>query len=183
LPNRHPPYRLETERLVIRCWNPDDAPLLKAAVDRNVEHLLRYMGWIAHEPTTVEAKFELLRQFRGKFDLDQDYTYGIFNKAETQVLGGTGLHRRGGGEALEIGYWIDKDHVGKGLATEVAAKLTEVALCLNGVDRVEIRHEPSNLASSRVPEKLGYTREALLRRVNDHFEGELRDSVVWVKFQ
>jgi len=179
----HPPYRIETERVVLRCWNPEDAPLLKAAVDRNIEHLRTSMGWIAYEPTTLEVKVELLRKFRGKFDLSQDFTYGIFNKDESQVLGGTGLHRRDGPHALEIGYWIDKDHVGKGLATEVAGALAEIALKIKDVDRVEIRHEPANLASGRVPEKLGFTREALLRRVNDHFEGELRDSVVWVKFR
>ena len=179
----HPPYRLETERLVIRCWNPEDAPLLKAAVDRNLEHLRRYMYWIAYEPTSVDAKYDLLRTFRGKFDLDQDYTYGIFDPSETLVLGGCGLHRRAGPEALEIGYWIDKDHVGQGLATEVAAKLTEAALAVDGIDRVEIHHRPENLASRRVPEKLGFTFEGTRRRVNSDFPGQLLDDSVWVKFR
>ena len=31
------PYRIETERLVLRCYDPEDAPLLKDAVDRSLE--------------------------------------------------------------------------------------------------------------------------------------------------
>jgi len=34
-----PAYRIHTSRLVLRCWHPQDAPLLKAAIDTNLEHL------------------------------------------------------------------------------------------------------------------------------------------------
>jgi RimJ/RimL family protein N-acetyltransferase len=179
----HPPYRIDTERLVIRCWNPEDAPLLKAAVDHNIEHLKPFMPWAWYEPTDLETKVNLLRTFRGKFDLDQDFTYGIFSRDERQVLGGCGLHTRQGKFALEMGYWIDHDHCREGLATEAAEALTEAAWTVDGIDRVEIRHQPDNLASARVPEKLGYTREAVLRRTNTLFPGEFRDSVVWVTFR
>lgn len=37
------PYRIETARLVIRCYDRADAPLLKAAVDASVEHLRPWM--------------------------------------------------------------------------------------------------------------------------------------------
>jgi hypothetical protein len=32
-----PVYRINTPRLVIRCWNPEDAGLLKTAIDRKLE--------------------------------------------------------------------------------------------------------------------------------------------------
>ena len=180
---KHPPYRLETARLVLRCWNPEDAPLLKSAVDRNLEHLRPWMPWIAFEPTSVEAKSQLLREFRGKFDLDQDFTYGVFNLEETQVLGGCGLHTRNGPGVLEIGYWIDKDHCGKGLASELSQALVDAAWTVDGVDRVEVHHQPDNLASRRIPEKLGFLLEATRRRTNRMFAGELRDDCIWVKFR
>ncbi len=50
--------------------------------------------------------------------------YGIFDSNETVVLGGSGLHTRIGPGALEIGYWVQADHIGKGYATEVCAALT-----------------------------------------------------------
>ena len=91
-----PVYRIETERLVIRCWEPKDAPLLKSAIDLSIDHLLPWMPWAKGEPQTLEEKVELLRMFRGKFDLGQDFILGIFNRDETEVLGGTGFHPRRG---------------------------------------------------------------------------------------
>ncbi|MCE2503655.1 MAG: hypothetical protein J4G05_06325 [Chlorobi bacterium] len=70
-----PVYRIETERLVIRCWEPKDALLLKSAVDLSIDHLLPWMPWAKHEPQTFEEKVELLRMFRGKFDLHEERCY------------------------------------------------------------------------------------------------------------
>lgn len=176
-----PAYRIVTSRLVLRCWEPADAPLLKAATDMSIEHLRPWMPWAAHEPTTLEAKAALLRTFRGNFDLDRDYVYGIFNRDETAVLGGSGLHTRLGPGALEIGYWVRADAINQGLATEVAAALTRVAFEVNSVQRVEIHCVAANVRSAAVPRKLGYRHEATLARRVAHGDGH-RDEMIWTLF-
>ena len=80
--------------MVIRCWKPGDAQLLKTAIDSSLDHLRPWMPFAANEPTDVQTKINLLRRFRGNFDLDVDYVYGIFDRDEVEVLGGTGLHTR-----------------------------------------------------------------------------------------
>jgi RimJ/RimL family protein N-acetyltransferase len=137
------------------------------------------MPWADEEPTTLGEKIELLRRFRGRFDLGTDFVYGIFDRDESRVVGGTGLHKRIGDDAFEIGYWIHVDRSREGLATESTAALTRVAFELCDVDRVEIRVEPSNVASLGVPRKLGYLEEATLRR---RLPGQ-RDVVVWTLFK
>ena len=176
-----PPYRIVTERLVLRSWEPRDAPLLKEAVDSSIDHLLPWMPWAAHEPQSLQEKVALLRQFRGKFDLGQDFTYGIFTPDEEQAVGGTGLHTRIGDDAFEIGYWIRASRAGEGLATESTAALTRVAFELTDVDRIEIRCEPENERSRAIPRKLGYREEATLRRRLRH--PEPRDVVVYSLFR
>ena len=160
---KQPPYRIVTERLVIRCWSPEDAPLAKDAVDSSREHLRPWMLW-ADEEKSLAEQVDVLRGFRGRFDLGEDFVYGVFEPDESAVVGGTGLHTRVGDGAYEIGYWIRASRVGQGLATEVTAALTRVAFELCGVDRVELRIEPANAASLRVPAKLGYREEATLKR-------------------
>src|SRR5207253_3151820 len=93
-----PAYRVVTARLVLRCWEPSDAPLLMSAVAASREHLARWMPWAAGEPEEVAVKIERLRRFRGDFDLGLDFVYGIFDPSGAQVLGGTGLHTRQGME-------------------------------------------------------------------------------------
>jgi RimJ/RimL family protein N-acetyltransferase len=173
-------YRIVTDRLVLRCWEPRDAPLLKQAVDASLQHL-GDMPWIESEPQTVDEKVTLLRRFRAQFDLDEDYVYGLFDRAETKVLGGAGLHTRPGGSAREIGYWIHVDHAGRGLATEAAGALTRVGFELASLDRVEIHCGPANSKSARVAQKLGYTLEATLRR-RLMLHGAPRDTMIWTLF-
>jgi len=175
------PYRIVTERLVVRCWDPHDAPLLKEAIDSSLDHMRPWMPWAAHEPQPLEEKVELLRTFRGRFDLGDDFTYGLFDRDEATVVGGTGLHRRVGRDAFEIGYWIRASRAGEGLATESTAALTRVAFDVCGVDRVEIRTDPANERSRRIPRKLGYVEEATLRRRLHH--PEPRDVVVYTIFR
>jgi len=165
---------------VIRCYEPEDAPLLKAAVDSSIEHLLPWMPWARFEPQSVEDKVELCRMFRGQFDLDQNYVYGIFSPDETEQLGGSGFHKRSNEGSLEIGYWVAASAVGRGIATEVTAVQTRAGFELAGLDRIDIQVEPENARSLAIPRKLGFTEEGRLRRrLEPHEDGILRDSVTF----
>jgi RimJ/RimL family protein N-acetyltransferase len=176
-----PPYRIVTERLVVRCWEPRDAPLLKEAIDSSLDELRPWMPWAADEPKSLEEKVALLRAFRGNFDLGNDFVYGLFGGDEAEVVGGSGLHTRLGADAFEIGYWIRSSRVGQGLATESTAALTRVGFELCGVDRIEIHCDPKNERSRAIPRKLGFAEEATLRRRLQH--PEPRDVVIHSLFR
>ncbi len=177
-----PAYRIHTPRLVIRCWQPQDAPLLHTAITQSLDHLRPWMPWAHSEPEELQMKVERLRRFRGLFDLGQDFVYGIFDAHEHAVLGGTGLHTRAGEGAREIGYWIHTDHLNQGLATEVSAALVKVAFEIEQVDRVEIHCDPDNVRSATVPRKLGFTHEATLRRRTPFLDEPRRDRMIWCLF-
>jgi RimJ/RimL family protein N-acetyltransferase len=174
-----PAYRIETERLVIRCWNPGDVYLLREAIEASVDHLLPWISWAADEPRELQERLELLRSNRSKFDRNEEFVYGIFDSEEKRVMGGTGLHTRIGPGGLEIGYWIRKDAVHQGLATETAAALTQVAFEVESVNRVEIHCDPQNVASAAVPRRLGFTEEAILRQRATDAQGRWRDTQLW----
>ena len=178
------PYRIETERLVLRCYDPEDAPLLKDAVDRSLDHLRPWMPWTPDEPEPLDVVYERLRDFRAQYDRDENHIMGVFAPDESLLYGGTGLHPRQGEGGLEIGYWIAADAVGRGYATELAAVLTCVGFACFDVDRVEIRVDPANERSERVPAKLGFAKEATLRRRLPVKQGsDLRDANVWTMFR
>lgn len=174
----NPAYRIETERLIVRCYNPSDVQLLADSVTESVEHLKPWMPWAHAEPEPFELKVARLQRFRGEFDLGHDFIYGIFNKEETRLLGGTGLHKRIGANQLEIGYWIHKDFINRGLVTESTAALVKVAFEILQVHRIEIHCDPGNLASASIPRKLGFTHEGTLR-AKTPFLDRWSDSMVW----
>ena len=54
-----PPYRIVTERLVVRCYDPRDAPLVKEAIDSSLDELRAWMPWAHDEPKPLDEKVEL----------------------------------------------------------------------------------------------------------------------------
>jgi RimJ/RimL family protein N-acetyltransferase len=173
-------YRIETERLVIRCYAPSDAEKLQTSIAESIDHLLPWMPWAINEPEELEAKISRLRIFRGQFDLGQDYVYGIFDKSEEKLIGSTGLHTRQGEEVREIGYWISAKYINQGFATEAVSVLTKVGFEIEKMPRIEIRCAPDNVRSQKIPEKLGYQLESTLKNGTTDTYGNLRDVMIWV---
>src|SRR6185437_3537298 len=142
-----PPRRVVTERLLLRPYEARDALLLKEAVDTSLEHLRTFMDWAWAAPEPEAVLRRRLRDFRRLFDRGDDWIYGLFTRDGSELIGGGGLHRRVGFEALEIGYWIRASRLRQGLATEAAGALTRVAFECCGVIRTEIHVDPANAPS------------------------------------
>lgn len=171
--------QIETSRLVLRRWRREDASRLKELVDANLEHLRPWMPWAMNEPSSVEIVAERLDLFAQHHRTGSDWTMAIWLKDEEMLIGGAGLHRRIGPDGLEIGYWISEPHTRRGYATETASALTAAAFELPNIERVEIRCDPRNVASARVPEKLGYRHTETLTANTTTPTGDPRDTMVW----
>ena len=73
----------------------------------------------------------------------------------------------------EVGYWIRSSETSQGVATEATARILAVAFDELALHRVVLRIAVGNRPSERVAEKLGFTREGLLRQ-------ELQVNSVWM---
>ena len=136
-------------------------------------------GQAMNEPRSMDETRALLRGFEQRFEAGEDFQFGVFNQDESEVVGGSGLHRTIGGGGLELAYWIRVDRTRAGFATETAQALTGAGLAAPGIDRIQIRCDSVNEGSRRVAVKLGYrlteTREGGRRTP----EGKLRDTLVF----
>jgi len=175
-------YRIETSRLLMRCWSPADARLLRASLDDNNQHLRPWIPFMKDEPRSLEQTVERLRGIRASFDLHQHYRYAVFDTGGEKLLGESILLDRVGPGAFEIGYWIDRHAVGQGYAIEATCALIRVAFEIEKVDRLEIHVEPDNAASATVPLKLGFTHDATLPRRASNAEKKFRDLMIWSLF-
>ena len=174
-----PPLRINTPRLVLRCWEPVDAPLLREAVDASLDHLRPWMPWAASEPASLATTIERLTRYKEAFEAGEDFVYGVFSGDESRVVGGSGLHTRVGPSALEIGYWIRAEDTGRGLATEAARALTTAGLQVPDISQIQIHCDPNNVRSRRVPERLGYRLLEVRRADKVTSSGEPRDTMVF----
>ncbi|WP_422933815.1 GNAT family N-acetyltransferase [Sinomonas sp. P47F7] len=73
-----------------------------------------------------------------------------------------------------LGYWVDHEHAGHGIAPTAVALATDHCFFSLGLHRMEINIRPENSPSLRVVEKLGFRYEGLRPRYL-HIAGEWAD--------
>jgi RimJ/RimL family protein N-acetyltransferase len=175
-------YRIETERLVLRCWSPQDAPVLRAALDVSDAHLRPMIPFMKDEPRSLQQTAQWLREIRASFDLGKMFRYAVFDAKEESLLGENMLMARVGPGGLEIGYWTHKDAIGKGFANEATVAMIRVAFEIEKAKRVEIMCAPENKVSAFIPARLGFTHEATLKKRAQDSEGVYCDLMMWSLF-
>lgn len=174
---------IRTDRLLLRCWEPSDASRLKEAIDSSLPELQPWVPWALHEPSPVDALAARLAGMRARFAAGEDWAFGVFDADGTRVIGGAGLHPRGGAEHLEIGYWIRTDATGQGFATEVAVALCAAAFEEPGIVRVEIHCDVNNHRSAAIPRRLGFHLARTVRKAVATSTGREPDTQIWVTNQ
>lgn len=180
---RHnPAYRVQTQRLLIRCWEPADAVKRQEAIAASDPELRPWIPFMRDEPRSLADAVQMLRLQRANFDCDQDYRYAVFLRDGDALVGETGLYTRVGPGAREIGYWIATSQTGHGLATEATAAMVRVGFEVDRVGRLEIHCSPDNPASAAIASKLGFTHEATLRERLTDAAGDSRDNMIWTLF-
>jgi len=91
----------------------------------------------------------------------------VVRHSDGEVLGGVGLHDLEPGRTrAEVGYWIGREHRGRGYATEAVNLLVRAGFQHLRLHRIEARVFPGNAASRGVARRCGF-----------RFEGRLRDEV------
>ena len=137
--------------LVLRRWTEDDAPALGRAIAESLDHLRAWMPWAADEPRPEAERRAWIREGQAN---GENENYGIW--LDGVVVGGCGLHRRLGEDALEIGYWVHVAYTRRGIATEAVRRVRAIAFARPGIRFVEIHHHPDNVASGKVAAAAGF---------------------------
>lgn len=161
----------------LRAWRESDAAgLAEHAHNPNV---WRHMSDGFPHPYTLAIAEHWVRQ--GHVDFGGDNWAIAFEGA---AVGGCGIHA-GEGQFrcnAEIGYWLAQACWGRGVVTAVAAALTARAFANPEITRVFAPVHAGNLASMRVAEKNGFTREGV-QRLSAIKAGQVIDRVVYACYR
>lgn len=157
----------------VRLLEPDDAEEVFDVVDADRERLRLWMPWVDGTTGPDDTRAFVVRSGESGHELD---ALGIF--VGGRYVGGIGLRAdllHGDGE---IGYWIAAASEGRGLVSRACRALIAHAFDEVGLHRVTIRVAPENEPSRRIPEKLGFRREGLMREAGRTGAGP-RDLIVY----
>ena len=149
---------LETERLILRTWTPDDAQrLFEICGDAAV---MKYIG--TRKPYDI---IEQARQFliwATNYQAENNFCrWAVVEKASGEIVGSCGFARPHRTEEIELGYLFARTFWGNGFATEAAGA------CLKyGFEKLEFPEtiaitDLENVASHKVLEKIGFKKRGI----------------------
>lgn len=159
-----PASQLETDRLILRRFARRDTVALDNAVKASLADLNQWLPWARTDYESSDA-VAFIRDSLQAWKEDRAWDYTIRYKDDpSRHLGNISIWTVSKlGKIAEIGYWVRSDETTKGICTEASRRLIQEAFNNFGFHKVTLRIAVGNHASDRVAEKLGFTREGVLR--------------------
>ena len=150
------------ENLHLELWAEKHAEATFEMVDKNRIFLRQWLAFVDNMKSVEQiynySKFALQRNADG---LEAGFV--IFENEK--AIGRIGINKIIKENKIgEIGYWIIPDAEGKGIITECSKAMLDYGFKDLGLNRIEIKCAVENLKSARVPEKLKFTKEGILRQ-------------------
>ncbi|MCA8938921.1 MAG: GNAT family N-acetyltransferase [Planctomycetes bacterium] len=143
--------------VTLRELGPDDIEEFWALIERERSWLAQWLRWPAG--ITKEIALETLKAAK----LGRDEGKGL---PETGICVNGELVGAVGHVAFNprhlwcaLGYWVAEPYSGRGVVTEATRQMIEISFERFGMHRIEILCRPTNIASRRVAEKLGFVEE------------------------
>jgi ribosomal-protein-alanine N-acetyltransferase len=146
------PTILETERLILRTWTPDDAEAA-FSIYRSAE-VMRFLG-TGLPDQLIEDVAARIQRFLAHQELHGFGLWPMIEKKCGAMVGVCGLKHLDDGPEIEVGYHLAREAWGKGFASEAARAVLQY-----GYETLKIPHivaviHPDNIGSQRVMGRIG----------------------------
>lgn len=152
---------LETERFTLRKISLDDTDDM-FEYSKNPD-VTKYLSWSPHKEK--QYTFEYLTYLQDRYKTGDFYDWAIICKDTGKMIGTCGFTCFDfPNDSAEIGYVINPEYQGKGIATEVSYRVIRFGFENLALERIECKFMTENQASLRVMEKNGMTFEGVRRR-------------------
>jgi len=161
------PVTLRTERLTLRPFVLSDAPdVQRLAGDYDIASTTS----IPH-PYPDGVAEEWIRSHRSNLAGGKAVNFAIVRHDDSALIGSIGLlNMKQRDLQAELGCWIGKPFWGSGYATEATRAILRYGFESLGLNRIQACHMTRNPVSGRIFEKLGMTKEGVLRQAIRKFD-------------
>ena len=156
------------DNIELRVFEEYHAEEIFAAVERNREHLRRWLPWV-DRTLAVEDVQGFLAGAIDAYARGEELHAGIF--IHGKLAGTIGHHHIDAlNRNVSIGYWLDAAVEGKGVMSRCCRAMLRHLFEDRRMHRVEIRCATGNTRSCAIPARLGFTREGVLREAEWVFD-------------
>ena len=166
---------MATERLHLRRFRASDAPVLAAY--RSDPDVARYQPWEA--PFAGEKAVVAVRNFAASEPNRPGwFQYAVEHRAERILIGDVGVHLHDNLRQAEIGFTFAPAYQKRGYATEAVRAVLDRLFLMQRMHKVTGECDARNTRSAALLERLGFTREGLLRQ-QTFIKGEWTDDLIY----
>ncbi|MGH3654121.1 GNAT family N-acetyltransferase [Glutamicibacter sp.] len=145
-------------QLSLRLLEIADAKQVAESYQRNRKHLEPWEPARPAEFFTEARQAAILAATSEARRSGLAFPFGLFERDALIGRFNISAVARGAFQSASLGYWIDHEHTGRGLASRAVAALRTVALNDLGLHRLEASALPHNYGSQRVLLKNGFVR-------------------------
>ncbi|MBK8052810.1 MAG: GNAT family N-acetyltransferase [Saprospiraceae bacterium] len=140
---------------------PSHAPLIFEMVDINRDHLRQWLPFVDRMQDVSFAE-NFVKGTISRNQTGTEFAFIIFY--EDTPVGRIGIYKIDHlNKSGEIGYWLIPAAQSKGIIQKSANALIDYSFDHLGLHRIEIRCATENHKSQSIPEKLGFTKEGIIR--------------------
>ena len=152
--------------LEFRQFKRRDLDSLVTAVRASLPELIKWLPWATDSYNRLEG-MRFLRDSSAAWKDRRAYDYAVRStKYPDEHLGNVSIWATSKQYGVgEIGYWIRTDKVHKGIGTAATRAMVELGFGDLRMHRLTLRIAIGNRGSERIAEKLGFTKEGVLREV------------------
>ena len=159
--NKTGTQQLETHRLILRRYRPEDAEDMFSNWASDPE-VTKFLTWPTH--TNVDVTRYVLNDWISHYDDGGFFNWAIELKETGSVIGNIAAVKVfEEAEAAEIGYCMGRAFWGRGIMPEALRAVMDYLFDTVGLNRIEAHHDVNNPKSGRVMEKAGMKREGVRR--------------------
>ena len=159
-----PRPRLESERLVLQRFTKRDAGPLDEAIRESLADLNLWLPWARLDYTTADTTAFIRESIQAwKEERAWDYSIRFADDPRSHIGNISFWTVSKLGKIAEVGYWVRSSTTSRGICTEAVELLLKEIFESLGYHKIVLRIAVGNDASDRVAEKLGFTREGVLR--------------------
>jgi len=151
------------ENLHIEFINYTHAQELFDLGDKNREFLREWLPWV-DSSNSVEDTKEFIKNSLNQYAKNGSIEAPIFINRKLIGMIALLVDNKDNITKGEIGYWLDKNYIGKGIVTKCANKMLDIGFNRYNLDKIVIRCATANKSSCNVAKRLKFTFDGTLRK-------------------
>ncbi len=171
-------FVLSDGKICARPCRESDAQAIYSAVRESIVALSRWAPWCPPDYSMSHCR-SWLESRASAWAQGLEFDFAVCDARDEALLGGCALYDINRTHNFaNLGYWVRTSRTGKGVATAATRLVAQFGFAELGFTRLEIVAAAGNVASQRVAEKAGATREGVER--NRHVvHGTIHDAVMY----